>query len=124
MEKFGTGIGKMKKIMKEYGLPVPKFAEEGDFFVVRFYGPAEKILDLVPSIPKEKQLDLRELGLNNRQIEALRVMVNEGQRITTIKYCQLFKVSRNTAYLDLNDLTQKELIIAKGKGRSLYYIAK
>ena len=27
--------------------------------------------DLVPSIPKERQTDLRELGFNERQIEAL-----------------------------------------------------
>ena len=42
MERFGTGIGKMKKLMKEHGLPAPEFSEEGDFFVVKFYGPGDK----------------------------------------------------------------------------------
>ena len=36
MEKFGTGIGKMKHLMKEHGLSSPQFSEEGDVFVVKF----------------------------------------------------------------------------------------
>lgn len=32
MEKFGTGIGKMKRLMKEHLLREPDFAEEGNFF--------------------------------------------------------------------------------------------
>jgi hypothetical protein len=46
----------MKRIMKSKGLAEPEFVEEGDFFVVRLYGPGEKILDLTPGIPKEKQI--------------------------------------------------------------------
>ncbi|PIR08186.1 hypothetical protein COV53_04325, partial [Candidatus Gottesmanbacteria bacterium CG11_big_fil_rev_8_21_14_0_20_37_11] len=42
MEKFGTGIGKMKHLMKEHGLSSPQFSEEGDVFVVKFYGPGDK----------------------------------------------------------------------------------
>jgi predicted HTH transcriptional regulator len=124
MEKFGTGIGKMKRLMKEHGLSKPEFKEEGYFFVVKFYGPQEKILDLVTSIPKERQVDLRELGLNNRQIEALRLMVNEKKKITTKEYCQRFSVSRNTAYLDLSELVKKDMSLPRGRGRSLYYVAK
>ena len=37
MKRFGTGIGKMNKLMKEYGLSVPEFSEEGDFVVVKCY---------------------------------------------------------------------------------------
>jgi ATP-dependent DNA helicase RecG len=123
MEKFGTGIGKMKRLMKEHGLSEPEFSEEGNFFIVKFHGPGDKILDLVPSIPKERQIDLRELGLNSRQIEALKLMVNEKERMTTKKYCQKFKISRNTAYLDLSELLKKNMILVKGQGRSLYYVA-
>jgi len=72
MERFGTGIGKMKNLMKAHGLKEPTLAEEGDFFAVTFYGPGDNILDLVPSIPEERTTDLKKLGLNERQIEALR----------------------------------------------------
>ncbi|MBI4650452.1 hypothetical protein HY745_04030 [Candidatus Desantisbacteria bacterium] len=33
MERFGTGIGKIKKLMKEHGLSVPDLSEEGDFLL-------------------------------------------------------------------------------------------
>lgn len=124
MERFGTGIGKMKRLMKTHGLSEPEFLEEGNFFVVKFYGPGDKILDLVPSIPKERQMDLRELGLKNRQIEALRMMVNESTIFTNRKYRQLFKVGNKTASADLNNLVKKEMIQIRGKGRSIQYFAK
>lgn len=123
MEKYGTGITKMRNWMKEHGLKIPVLSQPGNFFRVTFYGPGDKILDLVSNIPEEKQIDLRELGLNERQIEALRLMVNEKKRLSTKDYCQRFRVSRNTAYLDLSGLVEKKMIIPKGRGRSLYYIA-
>jgi len=121
MEKFGTGIGKMKRLMKEHGLAEPKFSEEGDFFVVKFFGPGDKILDLVPSIPKERLIDLRELGLNNRQIEALQLMVNEKMKMTNIIYREKLKVSDRTASRDLNELMQKGMIKRIGKRRAAEY---
>jgi len=124
MERYGTGVAKMKNGMEEHGLKPPIFSQPGDFFRVSFHGPGERILDLVSNIPKERQIDLKELGLNERQIDALRFMLNEKERISTKGYCQRFKVSRNTAYLDLSELVDKNMIIPQGRGRSLYYIAK
>src|SRR3989338_333783 len=123
MEKFGTGVGKMKRLMKERGLPKPEFSEEGDFFVTKFYGPGEKILDIVPSIPKERQVDLRELGLNDRQIEALRMMVNDKMKMTNIIYREKLKVSDRSASRDLNELMQKGMIKRIGKRRAAEYEA-
>lgn len=48
-----------------------------------FWGPGDRILDL---IPRAGVTDLRELGLNERQIEALRLMVNEGMEFTNQAY--------------------------------------
>ena len=124
MEKFGTGIGKMKRLMKKHGLSEPEFLEEGDFFVTRFYGPGDKILDLVPSIPKERQTDLKELGLNKRQIEALRMMVNENKTFTNRKFRQMFKVTNKTASTDLNTLVKIGMVQVKGKGRNVEYLAQ
>jgi len=42
--------------MRYHGLPVPELSEEGDSFVVKFYGPGENILDLVSNIPEERKL--------------------------------------------------------------------
>jgi len=68
---------------------------------VTFYGPGERILDL---IPEEGVVDLRELELNERQIEALRLRVNEGRELTSAVYQKMFGVSRNTASRDLAGL--------------------
>lgn len=124
MEKFGTGISRMKKLMKEHGLPEPKFLEEGDFFVVKFYGPGDKILDLVPNIPAERQTDLKKLGLNERQIEVLRLMINEKKTIEIADYCKLFKVNEKTARRDFKKLIGVGFISKIGATKGAFFKAK
>jgi predicted HTH transcriptional regulator len=75
IEKWGTGIARMRRLMREHGLAEPHLEDLDDFFAVTFYGPGDDILDL---IPEAGVTDLRALGLNERQIEALRLMVNEA----------------------------------------------
>lgn len=123
METFGTGIGKMKDFMKAHGLKEPEFMLEGDFFVVKFYGPGDKILDLVSDIPDERMTDLKEIGLNERQIKALELMVNDGKVFTNKIYQETFNVSRNTASRDLNGLIEKRQVTVKGKARARTYRA-
>ena len=121
MEKFGTGIGKMKRLMKEHGLSAPQFSDEGDVFVVKFYGPGDGILDLVPSIPEHRQVDLKNLGLNNRQIETLRLMVNESKVFTNELYQKINKVSRRTAVRDLQGLVESGQVKTEGVGKGTKY---
>jgi len=124
MERFGTGIGKMKRQMREHGLSVPEFSEEGDYFVVKFYGPGDKILDLVPSIPKERQIDLKKMGLNERQIEALRLMVNEKKTMEIVVYCDHFQVNEKTARRDLKKLIDIGLVEKIGSTKGAFFKAK
>ncbi|MFH0947484.1 MAG: ATP-binding protein [Elusimicrobiota bacterium] len=122
MERFGTGIGKMKKLMKEHGLLYPEFIEEGDFFVVKFYGPGEKILDLVSNIPEERQTDLKKIGLNERQIEALRLMVNEKKQMTITAYLEIFGgIARKTAIRDLKKLIKTGFVKKVGYKKGAYF---
>ena len=100
------------------------FSLEGDYFVVRFFGPGEKILDLVPSIPKERLMDLREVGLNDRQIGALRLMVNENLRFTIGQYIKDFKVTDKTARVDLKELLRMGFIEKLGTTKGAYFKAK
>ena len=79
---------------------------------------------MVPSIPKERQTDLRELGLNDRQIEALRLMVNEKKSFSNKEYRQEFKVSNQTFVRDMKALSKLEFVTAEGVGRSLRFRAK
>lgn len=124
METFGTGIGKMKDSMNDHGIREPEFRIEGDFFVVRFYGPGDKILDLAPDIPERRVVaDLKQLKLNNRQINALKMMVDDGQVLTNSIYQEEFGVSRQTASRDLKDLLDKGQIYSTGKGKGTEYKA-
>ncbi|MBU4189613.1 MAG: hypothetical protein KJ886_01260 [Candidatus Thermoplasmatota archaeon] len=61
------------------------------------------------------------MGLNERQIEALRLMVNESEELTNKEYRKKFNVSNKTAATDLNQLVKLGQIISKGKGRNVKY---
>lgn len=124
MEEYGTGISKMRNLMKKHNLKEPVFEKSVGFFKVTFYGPKEKILELVPSVPEKRRVDLKELGLNERQIEALRLMVNEGTEFTNSTYRKRFKVGNATAKRDLTKMTEKGLIEQLGRGRAVRYKAK
>jgi predicted HTH transcriptional regulator len=113
----------MKRLMKEQGLSEVEFSEEGNFFIVKFHGPGDKILDLVPSIPKERQIDLRELGLNSRQIEALKLMVNEKKIISNKEYVKQFNITRKTALRDFKFLEELGYAKAEGTTRDRKYKA-
>ena len=120
IERWNTGILRMRRWMKEHGLAEPIFEEIGQSFRVTFRGPGDAILDL---IPEEGVTDLRDLELNERQIEVLRLMVNEGQEITNAKYQNLFGVSRRTATRDLKKLVETEWVRQEGSGKGTRYSA-
>lgn len=118
IERWNTGIERMRRWMRGHGLPPPTFQEVGQTFKVTFTGPGENILDL---IPEEGVTDLRALGLNERQVEALRLMVNEGRELTNREYRQLFNVTNVTAFRDLDQLVSLEQAKVIGSGRSRKY---
>jgi ATP-dependent DNA helicase RecG len=120
IERWNTGILRMRRWMCEHGLLEPVFQEVGQTFKVTFQGPGDHILDL---IPEEGVTDLRTLGLNERQIEALRLMVNEGRTLTNREYRQLFNVDDATAFRDLSKLVQVGQAKTVGGGRSRLYQA-
>ncbi|MBC8263359.1 MAG: hypothetical protein H8E47_04460 [Anaerolineales bacterium] len=118
IEAWNTGILRMRRWMKAHGLPEPVFEEIGQTFKVTFQGPGERILDL---IPEEGVTDLRELGLNERQIETLRLMVNEGRVLANRDYRELFGVSNRIAANELKALVRHGLAQQMGRGRSTRY---
>lgn len=120
MEEYGTGLVKMKNWMRDHGLAEPVFESRAGFFRVIFFGPGDQLLDLAP---EEGVTDLREIGLNKRQIEALRQMINERRGLRTDQYAKLFRTSRATAYRDLNDLVIRGWAVRVGGGRSASYEA-
>ena len=109
MEKYGTGIGKMNTIMEKEGMKKPEFSQSGGFFDTIFYGRTEE--ELMEVLTTESStINLKELGLNDRQIAALTLIVNEDKSFSINEYIEYFKVSKNTAIRDLNKLANKGLV--------------
>ena len=121
MEKFGTGIQKMRHYMQQHGLKEPEFRLEDNSFVVVFYGPGDKILDLASKIPDDRKVDLKAIGLNDRQIKALEMMINQRIVFTNSKYQKQFDVSRYTASRDLKGIVDKDQAYVIGKGKATKY---
>jgi len=119
IEQWGKGTNKIVEWCKGHGLKEPDFEEKAGSFVVRFQAP-EDILDLVPD---KRKLNLKELGLNDRQIKALRIMINQKEKITVRRYAESFNVSEKTAKRDLKKLMELKLIRKKGVKKGAYFEA-
>ncbi|MDR0913507.1 MAG: DUF4062 domain-containing protein [Methanobrevibacter sp.] len=109
MEKFGTGIKKMNKIMKENKMQHPEFKSKDDFFKTIFYNRSEKeLMDLI--LEDSTTVDLKKLGLNNKEITALELMINHKKIFSPQDYAEYFNVSDRTARRHLSHLVNEGLI--------------
>lgn len=78
------------------------------------------------TLNKTKFIDQFRSQMNERQIKAVLKMFENGVSgfeggMTAIKYVSINKTSRATATRDLQDLTEKNILIPKGEGRSRSY---
>ncbi|MBI3798118.1 MAG: putative DNA binding domain-containing protein [Deltaproteobacteria bacterium] len=110
IEQWGSGTTRMAAMLQEAGLPEPEFD-------IRTPGMFRLTLRQDP-FSEER---LQELGLNERQRQAV-AYVREKGRITNQEYRQLTGVSNKTAYLDLNGLVDKQVLAVQGTRRSISYV--
>lgn len=78
------------------------------------------------TLSKTKFIDQHKSHMNERQIKAVLKMFDVGVSgfeggMTTRKYVSMTKSSRATATRDLQDLTDKKILLQKGEGRSVSY---
>jgi len=119
IERLGYGIDRMIRLMREWGLPAPRFAETSNGFRVTLRGPGERLLS--DEVDKSKW---RRLALNERQQTALDFIVKH-QRIANRDFRELFPdVSEETIRRDLADLVEKDVLIKMGDKKGTYYILK
>jgi ATP-dependent DNA helicase RecG len=121
MEQYGTGVAKMRILMEEHGLSSPRFEKQGPIFKVTFVGPGERIVDLVAD--PTYRVDLRTLGLNERQIDAMRILRNDGRALSNAEYRTMFGVSDRTALRDLSAMMELGLVRRIGSGPQSFYVA-
>lgn len=88
---------------------------------------AEELIDF--TLKKTRLFDRVRDQLNERQIQILRRMLEEGPDgfeggMSTKKYMTITGASKATATRDLKDLTEKNILIPTGGGRSTHYEIK
>ena len=109
IESWGRGIRKMIRECVQFGIPKPKLFYDMSGFWVEF------------SKGNYNEEHLKSLGLNNRQIKAIKYL-NEHKRITNSEYQTIYEVSRNTATRDLSELVDRGYIKSSDtKGAGSYY---
>lgn len=122
MEHVGTGIKRMKDLMKREGLSEPEFIEDGEFFKVIFW--ARNVNTDIKDLKREKIVDLIEkYNINERQSKALEYMFNNNEKLTLKMYFEHFKISRTTAIRELNHLIEKNLVEKEVIKNKSYYKA-
>lgn len=110
VERWGTGTTRMLEACESAGLPEPEFQLQGGEFWVVF------------SISQLTESSLNGLGLNERQIMALRRARAIGS-LTNRSYRELTGVSARTALSDLASLVEKGLLKQSGRrGASTSYV--
>ncbi len=109
IEKWGSGIDKMRTLCTKAELREPAFEEQAHGFRAVF---RKEVLT---------EEYLRSLGLNERQVAAVKYIREHGN-ITNREHRSLNTVSRQTATNDLRVLEQKGLVQRVGKaGRGIAY---
>lgn len=98
----------MIELLRQAGMPEPEFESQEHFFRVVFRKP----------VPLERRL--AHLGLNERQLMALRAL-EKSPRITRKEYEKLSKSSDVTAKRDLTELVNRGVLVRRGATRKLWY---
>ncbi len=111
IESWGRGIEKMVSALSAEKMPEPIFEENSGGFQVTF---------LKEHYPKEY---LDQMGLNERQIEAV-TYLKKFKEITNGKYQELNNIGKSVSAAELQELTDKEILLKIGQGRSTKYILK
>jgi ATP-dependent DNA helicase RecG len=125
IERLGYGVDRVIALMREEGLPEPRFEETaGGFKVILFNKPtAEGNLDDGPELFGGI---FRGQHINRRQEFALDFLVNRrNARITNKDLQELCPdVHSETLRRDLSDLVSRGILIKMGEKRGSYYVLK
>lgn len=120
IEQWGKGTNKIVEWCVGHGLKEPDFREIAGGFLVTFYAPS----DILSLVPQPAKTDLKELGLNERQIGSLTLMVNEKKTFTIADYAEKFKVNEKTARRDLKRLADMDFVEKVGATKNAYFKAR
>jgi ATP-dependent DNA helicase RecG len=109
IDSWGSGIMKIVDACKAAGLPAPLMEEDGGGFIVQV------------NQDRFSEEELRQLGLNERQLDAI-LFFKELGYVTTAEYTKRFQITERTARRDLVELVEKGLLISEGENKSTRYV--
>jgi ATP-dependent DNA helicase RecG len=109
IEAWGRGTLKIVEKCRDQNLPEPEFYNDHGLMSVIFYKD------------KWNEETLKKLRLNERQVKAI-LYVKKNGKITNREYRELNSISDEGARIDLNLLVEMDILIQKGRGRSVQYI--
>lgn len=116
-EKLGSGLKRMNELMTNHGLKKPTYETNQAFFKVTFQGPKDKINELVKTTT---ETDLREIGLNERQVKLLNHLQKKGS-LTRVEIQEFIGTTKKTTNRDLSELIEKGFIKREGKSKKANY---
>jgi ATP-dependent DNA helicase RecG len=108
IDSWGSGIMKIVDACTAAGLPTPMMEEDGGGFIVQL------------NKDRYSEEELRQLGLNERQLDAI-LYIKENDFITTTEYMKRYSIAERTARNDLNNLIEKKVILREGETNSAKY---
>ncbi len=117
LEEFGNGVDRIYETIENYPLKLqyPIWKDINVAVITTLFDPTYK-----------KRVDTSKVdlsGLNERQRNALDFVNKEG-RISNKDYRRLFEVSGKTAFLELNNLVEREILAVRGSGRNVVYVPR
>jgi len=108
IDAWGRGTIKIIDTCKQADLPEPEMKElDGGFIITLFKD------NMTPE-------QLTKLGLNDRQVKAV-LFIKEKGKITNSEYQVLNEVSDRTALRDIEELTEKGILIKEGEKKGTSY---
>lgn len=147
MERYGTGITRMKRFMKEHELEEPVFEKENEFFKVTFIGPGQESMGLAEPVvfddsryrkwlsDETKYIDVRGIGLDQKGMDMVFFPILE---LYTKLYTRItpghldlgkaaFQVGERVELIEMAEGTQHLAIVGNpgsGKTTFLRFLAK
>ncbi len=119
IERLGYGIDRMIRLMREWGLPAPRFAETANGFRVTLRGPGDKFAG-----EDAERSKWQRMNFNERQRAALEFL-DKNPRIANRDYREMFPdVSEETIRRDLADLVEQGILLKMGDKKGTFYILK
>jgi ATP-dependent DNA helicase RecG len=124
IERYGSGIMRIRKICKEYGIKEPVFNEVFDGFQVILYN--EKIMDKVINITdvqkniKRKRKNDLENDLENRHGTIIK-FIKSNTKVSMLKLSKVLNVSPATIKRDIEQLKMNGLIERVGANKGGYW---